>query len=260
MLDPSVILERSQWDFFWIPEDTVAHERQGLAYLASPHDLPHLNAVTRTDLSDGELEAAVSEVVDAHRNVRSRWHVYSRIEREPLQKALARGGYLATTDFDARAIQVDAHRPRATADFRIVRVTDMQTLQQFHDVNLAAFGLRRSYTREQLEAQLRQCEAPDARIQRFIAYQGERAVSCGGLNALDALGFGLLWAGGTVPDARGRGAYSALVNARIVWARNRGLSLVGLYAVSDTSSPITAKQGFAKHGALTYWERAPQHS
>jgi hypothetical protein len=257
VFDPAAILERSQWDYFWIPDDTVAHERPGLAYLASPHDLPHLNAITRTDLRDGELEAAVSEVVNAHHDVHSRWHVYSRIDREPLQHALAAGGYRPTTDLDARVVRVDAHHARPIADYRIERVSDIEMLRHFHAANCAAFGLQRAYSRAQLDEQLGQCEAPQSRIQRFVAFRGERAVAAGGLNAFDTLGFGLLWAGGTVPDARGQGAYSALVTARIDWARSRGLSLVGLYAVANTSSPITAKQGFAKYGALTHWERAP---
>jgi GNAT superfamily N-acetyltransferase len=251
VLDPAAILERSQSDYFWIPEGTVAHERAGLSYLASPYDAPHLNAITRTDLSDDELDAAVSEVVNAHRDVHSRWQVYSRIDCEPLRRALAAGGYRPKTNLDVRAVRVDAHHPRATADYRIERVSDIQTLQQFHAANHAAFGLERAYSREQLAEQLRQCESPQSRIQRFVAYRGERAVAAGGLNAFDALGFG------TVPDARGQGAYSALVTARIDWARHRGLSLVGLYAVASTSSPITAKQTFANYGELRYWERAP---
>jgi GNAT superfamily N-acetyltransferase len=74
---------------------------------------------------------------------------------------------------------------------------------------------------------------------------------------MTALGLAFLWAGCTIAEARGRGLYSAVVSARIDWARQRGLQLVGLYALTTTSSPVVAKQGFTRHGGLTHWERAP---
>ena len=62
-----------------------------------------------------------------------------------------------------------------------------------------------------------------------------RPVSGGGLNLYPDLGFGFLWAGGTVPDGRGRGAYRALLGARVQAARDAGLRAVGLYARVNTS-------------------------
>ncbi len=254
--DPAAILEHSQWDHFWVPSDTVAHERAGLSYLASPHDLPHLNAVSRTEPTECDVDVALNEVSAAHRGVVSRWHVYSRIDREPLRRALSAGRYAPCVVHDARVIRAGDYQPRAAAACRVVRVCHLAELRDFHAVSNAAFELDRAYTDEQLEAQLRQCQEAESRIQRFVVYAGERAVSCGGLNAFARLCFGLLWAGSTLPEARGHGFYSALVSARIAWAKERELSLVGLYARSTTSSPITAKQGFAKYGTMTYWERS----
>ena len=254
--DPAAVLEQSQWDYFWVPSDTVARERTGLSYLSSPHDLPHLNAVLRTEPTECDVDAALSEVSAAHRGVVSRWHVYSRIDREALRRALSAADYAPRVEHDARVIGVADYPPRAAAECRVTRVADTSALRDFHAVANAAFELDRAYTDEQLEAQLRQCEHAESRIQRFVVYSGERAVSCGGLNAFPYLGFGLLWAGSTLPQARGHGFYSALVSARVAWAKARALSLVGLYARSTTSSPITAKQGFVKYGTMTHWERS----
>jgi hypothetical protein len=60
-----------------------------------------------------------------------------------------------------------------------------------------------------------------------------------------------------VPEARGRGAYSAVLAARAKRAAQLGLRYIGLYAIGDTSAPIVARQGFARHGAMTYWQREP---
>lgn len=257
-LDPAAALERSQWDHFWIPEDTVAHVRPGLSYLSCPQNLPHQNAVTRTEPDQLELEAITGEVANVHRGVQSRWFVYERIDSARLRTALSERGYAPKTGMDARVISLDAGRSPASSAGRVERVTDSTSLEHFHQVANAGFGLQRVYSKEQLAAQLQQCAPSGSRVQRFVVYDGDVPVSCGGLNAFDALGFGLLWAGSTMPAARGRGFYSALVSTRLDWARRRGLSLVGLYAVTTTSSPIVAKQGFEKYGTLTYWERSPE--
>ena len=108
--------------------------------------------------------------------------------------------------------------------------------------------------------ELGQCIRADARVQRFVAYDGDEPVSSGGVNIYPELGFGLLWAGGTVPAARGRGAYSAILAARIACAAARGLRFIGLYARVGTSSPVVAAQGFDSVGRMTYWETSAQWS
>lgn len=69
------------------------------------------------------------------------------------------------------------------------------------------------------------------------------------------LGFGLIWAGGVVPEHRGHGVYTALLAARVRDALAHGIHTVGLYAKVETSSPIVAAQGFERHGSMTYYLR-----
>jgi hypothetical protein len=63
----------------------------------------------------------------------------------------------------------------------------------------------------------------------------------------------MLWAGGTVPDARGAGAYTTLLAHRIELARSLGLEWIGIYAKEGTSAPIVARQGFEHVGEMHYW-------
>ena len=84
------------------------------------------------------------------------------------------------------------------------------------------------------------------------------ALAAGGLTVFAAQRFGFLWAGGTAPEARRRGAYAALVAARVAAARALGLTHVGLYARVDTSAPIAEANGFRRGGPMTYWERPPR--
>ena len=58
-----------------------------------------------------------------------------------------------------------------------------------------------------------------------------------------------------MPEARGRGAYSTVLEARIRAASELGITHVGLYAVTDTSAPVVLRQGFERFGRMTYWDR-----
>ena len=254
-MDIAARLERSQWDFFWIPDDAVVHERPELLYVACPRDIGYLNQVTRTDPAHADLDGLVAEVGDAHQNVGSLWIVPERIATPRLQGALGRGGYRPAIEHDARAIATDGYTPRPAASCEVRRVTTVAQLRDLLTVVNAAMGRDRAPTEAELQAELQQCADPNGRIHRFVAYAQGRPVSCGGLNAYDDLQLGFLWAGSTVPDAEGHGYYSAVVAARVAWARARGLRWVGLYARTTTSSPIVERQGFERYGAMTFWQR-----
>ncbi len=257
VVDPAARLERSQWDLFWIPEDAVVHDRPELLYVSCPRDLPHLNAVTRVDPAHPDLDALIADVKRAHATVRSRWSVPSRIADDRLHDALNRGGYGATSEHEGRAIDAGSFVPRPAAACKVVEVATIDQLRDLVAVGNAAFGHDRRLSDDELEADLRQCTAPDGRVRRFVAYAKGRPVSAGGISAFGELEFGFLWAGCTIPEAEAQGFYSAVVAARIAWAAAHGLRWVGLYARTTTSSPIVQRQGFGRFGTMTYWERDP---
>ncbi len=257
-MNPEDRLERSQWDLFWIPEDTVVHDRPELLVVSSPRDLTFLNQVTRTDPAHPDLDGLVADVGRAHAGVRSRWSVPSRIANARLHDALGRGGYRPTHEHDARAIEVRTFVPRPSAACEVVRVATIEHLRELTAVGNAAFGHNRTPSEEELQAALQQCIDPDGRVQRFVAYCGGVPVSAGSINVFGDLEFGFLWAGCTIPEAEGQGFYSAVVASRVAWASARGLNWVGLYARTTTSSPIVQRQGFGRFGTMTYWDRPAQ--
>jgi hypothetical protein len=250
------ILERTQWDFFWVPDDATIVDRPEIAYLRCPRPVVILNQVTRTRGAPSRLEALVAEVVRAHRDVGSRWLVPDPVDRPPLEEALERAGYSPAVEHHACALAVDAYRPRPAPGVVVHPVDSMDRLRDCHEVANRAFSRGLATTGAEREQQLAECTRPDARVHRFVAYDeasGE-PLSSGGVTSFPELRFGFLWAGGTVPEARGRGAYSAVLEARVRRARERGLTHVGLYAVTDTSAPIVLRQGFERHGRMTYWD------
>ncbi|MBK8482198.1 MAG: hypothetical protein IPL40_13695 [Proteobacteria bacterium] len=265
-LTPDTLLERSQWDFFWAPSDALVVDRPELLYIRSPRDLPHLNTVARLRAKLDRVPALLEEVMKAHAGRRSRCLVSSRQARPGLEAQLRRAGYQPGHEHGACSIAPERYTPRPLDEGLVVeRVGSIQQLRDSAEVSRRAFGAAErdevgDANDAQLECDLACLTGPMARISRFVAYDSAsgQPLSTGGLNVYPALRFGFLWGGGTAPEARGRGAYTAIVARRLALARQLGLRLVGLYARLDGSAPIVAKQGFARHGAMVFWERRAQ--
>lgn len=253
---PDEILEKTQWDYFWVPDDVRVTDRPELLYYSCTRDVPTLNAVTRTRAEPERLPGLIEEVSQSHQKVRSRWLVRHLPEWEPLQKALGASGYSPHVHTFAVALDVREYQPRSSRDILVREVRDMPTLRDCVAVGERAFPGTRATTEEELQRDLENITA-GTRVHRFVAYDRatSQPLSSAGMTLFPALRFGFLWAGGTVPEARGRGAYSAVVKARVDRAREIGLEYVGLYAVTDTSAPIVLRQGFKRYGEMTYWER-----
>lgn len=254
-MSPDAILERAQWDTFWLPPGSTVVERPELAYAASPVDQPFLNCVHRARLARGQVEAAIAEVLAAHAGRRSRWLVTDGSRPSGIERDLAAAGY-APGHATRGAILAVADWRDAQTGHTVRRVEDRRGLDDLYEVVEAVFGPGRRPEPAALEAELAQCAPRGGRVHRYVAYAGDRPVAAGGLGAHPALGIGVLWAGGTVPEARGRGAYRALLQARIHDACRLGLDAVGLYARVETSLPIVRRLGFSVHGAMVHWERA----
>lgn len=249
-------MERAQWDLFFAPPDTRVVDRPELLYSSTPRDLPHLNCVVRTRLNDGNRAAAIEEVVAAHKGVTSEWLVHDWLGDGALGPALVSTGYRPTVVHRAYATHPDLELS-APHDLRIRRVDTMVGLLHSEEVFSRAFGRQQHVTEEHADHRLEQCARPTGRIHRFVAYNGVGPVSSGAITLFPKLGFAMLWRGGTVPEARGRGAYKAILKERMRFAKETGISLVGLYAKLETSAPIVDRLGFTGQGHMTFWDRPP---
>ena len=247
-------LERSQWDTFWCPADVTVVDRPELLYLTCPRNGPYLNFVPRTRASAERLPALIAEVQAAHAHATSYWMVPDTFDTRALMKALAEAGYQPGDQHRAVALRVDEYRPRQTDSVRVREVNTMERLRDSIAVAERAFDYQLEHSVAELQDQLRRCTGEGPRTRRFVAYDAHgRAIAAGGMNLFPSLDMGFLWGGGTVPDARGQGAYSALVAARVACARALGIGYLGLYAREETSAPIVARQGFEAHGHMTVW-------
>lgn len=252
-------LERAMWDTFWLPDDARAVSREEVLYLQCPRDIPGLNSVLRVRADERRLASLVAEVASAHRGVCSRWCVKPRDGGPALTRVLAAAGYALTIRHHAYSLDVDVSRPVVPASIVVRRVKTMAQLDDALAVKHRAFEMRSHTTPAERQRFFADCTGSGARAVRFVAYDRQTGapISAGGLTVHRALNLGFLWAGATLAEARGRGAYTAIMSARIAFAREVGLRWVGLFARHETSAPIVAKQGFTRHGPMDFWVRPP---
>ena len=256
-MGPNDRLERSQWDFFWVPEDAEVLDRPEVAAVRCDRPIAHLNLVTRTRAEPSRLPKLVRETWDFIGHDEARWLVPDTFDGAPLEDELRGAGWAPVFHYEARAIRPSEHSRHPDQRFEVRRVQTPETLRDCIDVASRAFGREPPpYDDGQLAAELAQCLDPSGRVHRFVVYEGDAPVCSGGFNWYPDLRFAFLWAGGTVPAAQGRGAYTALVAARVGSARDMGAEWVGLYAKDDTSAPIVARQGFERVGEMSYWAPA----
>lgn len=252
-MGPNERLERSQWDFFWVPDDAEIIDRPDIAAVRSARPIPHLNMVTRTRVEPERLPDVIDEMQAWLGDEKARWLLVDTFDRAPLERALSAAGWAPVGRYEARAIRPESYAKRPPAGLEVRRVESLETLRDCVAVTSAAFDRDMSIGPELEAAELAQCAAPRGRVHRYVVYDDGEPVCSGGFNWYPQLRFAFLWAGGTVPTARGRGAYTALVEARARGAASIGAEWIGLYAKDDTSAPIVARQGFERFGTMSYW-------
>lgn len=259
-MDVDARLEAAVADTFWLPDWATVVDRPEIRYTRSPRDQHALNQVLRVRADLADLPAVVDEVSAAHRAVTSRW-LLGRDSQDPrLDPLLESGGWAFEYVHHARAISSEARIAHPTVGVTVRAVTDTTTLVDCIRTCEAAFDKSPAdLAPERLADELFQLTRPAAQVHRFVAYDDAtgRPMASGGLNVFPRLRVAFLWGGGTAPDFRHRGAYRAVVAARLERAARTGCAMVGIYAREGTSDPIMAALGFARHGTMVTWARAP---
>ena len=255
--DIDALLERSLWDTFWLPSWARMVSTPEVTYTASERDEPGLNQVLRVR-SGPRLVQRVADVSAAHRGVSSQWLLARESQLPELPELLLDRGYQPGHVHNVRSVRAEAFSAAPSPGVTVRRVRDEPTLRDCIAVCERAFGQEGpGPSPERLAKELAMADGPGARVQRFVAYDEDgQPMSSGGLNVHPSLGLGFLWGGGTDPRHRGRGAYRALVAARIARAAQLGCPVVAIYARLGTSDPIMEKLGFERGGTMTVWSRA----
>ncbi|MCW2816195.1 MAG: hypothetical protein JWN84_3650 [Nocardioides sp.] len=171
-----------------------------------------------------------------------------------LEDALrARGGVLDET-VDVFALDL-AQRPdlAVPGDLEVRWQVDEATTRDALQVGIEAFEEGSLPPPERLRELAAEAAADHlaGRGATAIAYDGARPLATGGLTLVD--GVARLWGGGVVPDARGRGAYRAVLDARLEHAVAHGATTALVKGRVETSGPILRRAGFDVFGQERSW-------
>lgn len=198
--------------------------------------------VCRLDFAPGDAAAVLGEVRSLEPGVSTSWQT----PRADLADALREAGCRdprAPLEPQFTALGCDTAPPEVDG----VEVRRIETLEE-HVTGLAIEHSSSNFPEEAKERRRAEAEAMFERRRarpggQWLAYLDGRAVAWGSAVAGPR---GLYLAGGaTLPEARGRGAYRALVRARWDYAAQLGTPALTVGA-QETSRPILERLGFER--------------
>jgi GNAT superfamily N-acetyltransferase len=215
------------------------------AAFVNPKDDPHRNLVQRIRVGAGEVEALVAEVRALFR-ARGRtgitWETGPSTEPVDLYERLLALG-MVPDDEPEVAGMVLARPPAATAPG--VTVRRAETLADF---GAHATILRRCFapgepdpTEAEIVADFERRRGREPHLVRYLALSDGAPIAAADGILVD--GAVVLCGGATLPEARGKGAYRALIDARWSAAVARGTPVLVVQA-GAMSKPILARLGF----------------
>jgi hypothetical protein len=212
--------------------------------------LGHWNCVLYADVDDATVDAEILSQKAYFGDRGFEWKVYGHDRPHDFAAHLEDAGF---TPADEETLMVfdlagEISAPTLVEDIAIRRIVDPNALQDVAAVGRRAFDVDLSAMMTEFAARM-----PHGTLAFYVAYRGSEPLAAGRLELPASGEFAGLYGGGTVPAARQRGLYRAVVAARADEARRRGYRYLTVEA-AQTSRPILARLGF---DALTWvrgWE------
>lgn len=207
----------------------------------------HHNVVQRFRLAPDEVEAAVAEVRAIFR-ARGRkeitWEVGPSSTPADLYERLAALGMVPDDEPEAAGMVLSRPPPETRADVTVAPVTDLAGFHAHMVILRRCFGGGApDPTEEEAAREYERRRGREDHLRRFLALaDGKPVAASDAILVDDAV---VLCGGATLPEARGRGAYRALVAARWQAAVERGTPVLVVQA-GKMSRPILERLGFER--------------
>ncbi|MDN5766997.1 MAG: hypothetical protein L0H96_16395 [Humibacillus sp.] len=248
--DAAAVLAASN-EWVWVPEAAPVVHTDEYLVVAYPGWFLQ-TAAARVFGSERDAADLVDEIGQAALSLGRQqlwWRVSDHTRPGGLEAELVARGAVLTERTDVLALPLEHGWP----DFRVPdhvsvrRVLDEQALRDVYVVERDAFGSHEPTT-DQIADGLRELAVGrvDDSVGRFVAYLEGAPAGAGGWGVVD--GVCRLWGGCTHTSWRGRGAYRAVLEARLTTAAAAGATLGLTHGLVDTSSPILRRLGFERYG------------
>lgn len=226
-------------------------ETPSFVLLDRPLPLTWFACALRLRLEPAAVPAAIATVRDwfrARRRSEFFWFVTDESSPVYLFERLVAAG--AEPDDELTAMVLGREPDPAPNGVDVRRVTTFAEYRAWDEIAKAGFGWAGDESPDaihQLRDAWRHWQTEPAR-RFYLAWIDGRPVAEAGL-AMTTAGPAILSGGATVPEARGRGAYRALVRARWEDARRLGASSIVVQA-SAMSRPVLERSGFRPVGSV----------
>ena len=244
-------LEKAHVQTWWLPESVVIHEGPDHCFYRHGGRVSIVRFTPRPE----ELTQRLNEICERIGAGPALFTFFPHRHGDDVIDALKHAGFHLEKRHEARVVHVEQYNRIPPADIQVIRVQTFEEMKRIYSLRSQVFGDGAQESDEDIRRFLRDASGPNPRVRQFLAvdrHSGE-PLSQAGMSLFPDLKLAFLFAGGTSESARGRGAYTALVAARVDYARSIGIEHVGLFAREDSSAPIVARQGFKHCGEMHYW-------
>ncbi len=241
-------------------DDTRIIERPGWYQVVTPSAKTYMNEVALCQIDGEDADRVIDETIATYREhgVRFRWIVSPFTKPADLGERLARRGFegIAVRAMgSATAALAIANDHSAQSGGLSVEEVDSSGLDGFVRTMLRGWAM----SCDQADEEARLHERVMARDPRTVHFFGAKLdgewVATSALILRD--GYGFLLGGQVLERARGRGAYRALLAARLAFLHRRGFEYVVTHALEATSAPILEHLGFETLYRSTTWVLTP---
>jgi hypothetical protein len=244
----AVLAASNEWA--WVPDGAPHVAKDEYLVVAYPEWFisPTAVRVFGSQRDPRELVAEIVAIVRGWGRDRMWWRVSDFTRPTQLESYLLGRRATVAERMDVLALPIadglpDLHVPD---DIVVRRVTDESTLRDAQVVGDDAFGgTEAEHPLDEALAEIRGGLDDDS-SGRFVAYLDGRPAGSGGWTLRGPVC--RLWGGSTHSSLRGRGAYRAVLDARLRVARAAGATLGLTHGIIDTSSPILRGVGFTRYG------------
>lgn len=245
----------------WVTRDRRSHTSARFRVFGSLDANPQRNQVRAARWTDAEADEHIETLIAAHRvdGIGFRWHVDEHDRPRDLAERLVARGFEPVAEMSSMILRLEGAPPLPASDevaLEPVDGSDPVNSEESLQVLGAAFSwddtlieAARAWWLPRLRSELRPYP------QRFyLARIDGEPVGFGAL----ALGPGAadLSGAGTIPTARGRGVYTALLARRLADARAHGYEVV-MVGTTPMSKRVVANYGFAQIGTTRIYEWTP---
>jgi hypothetical protein len=244
---------RAAHDWVWVPADAVNWTTDEYRLTLYPE---------RASVQWSRTSRPVAELVDDVRRVATEagspelhWWVTARTSPDRTPADLLAAGFspIGTVEVLAHDLRDPARLRRRLDppdDVLVTEVEDLHGLEAASRIAAKVFDaplLTARQLEEELAAMTAARESGRHAQRRYLAHVDGEPVATGGYT-LDGPAL-RLWGGSVLPRWRGRGAYRALLAARVAVGHALGARFALVKAVTDTSAPILHVAGFERYAA-----------